>query len=103
MQCCWKSLLGVFGLTAQWIWVSTQPCICHQAIIFLLRIAFSNNYFYLLSNTRRVVIIEILADVYAAKVENTTSTLTLHFHIYLIRYIWCSAQIPVTQGIVFTA
>lgn len=58
--------------------------------IFAGRIAFSNNHFYLLSNTGTVVIIKILAGVYAAKVKNTTPTLTSKllipdFHIYLIR------------------
>lgn len=44
--------------------------------IFAGRIAFSNNRFYLLSNTGTVVIIEILAVVYAAKVKNRASALT---------------------------
>lgn len=44
--------------------------------IFAGRAAFSNKHLSLLSNIGTVVIIEILADVYAAKIKNTTSTLT---------------------------
>lgn len=75
MQCCWKSLLGLFG----------QPngLGCHPILylssshyIFAERMVFSDSHFYVLSNAGTIVIIEILADVYAAKVKNATSTLT---------------------------
>lgn len=47
--------------------------------IFAGRIAFSNKHFYLLSNTGTVVIIEILADVYAAKVKNAVISINTVF------------------------
>lgn len=70
IQCCWKSLLGLFGMTG----LGCQPNL--GLYIFARIVTFSNNHFSLFSNIGTVVIIEILADVYAAKIKLTASTLT---------------------------
>lgn len=97
IQSCWKSLLGLFGVTG----LGCQPNL--GLYIFAGRVTFSNNHFCLFSNIGTVVIIEILADVYAAKIKMATSTLTSK-HWFLTLYlstclgsIGCSAQIPVTK------